>query len=98
MSCWIVIVIFSLIQVIAERKPPSIKRQNTFTIDADSSEKRAKTEVDMDGARGAKRSQQTRQLASHGRRSGVKAAKPQSSLTADAPRTRNGENRRSLAF
>ena len=86
--------IFSLIQVIAERKPPRIKRQNTFTIDVDSSEKRAKTEADdMDGgARGAKRSQQTGQLASHGRRSSVKAAKPHSSLTANTPRTRNGEN------
>ena len=81
------------IQVIAERKPPRIKRQNTFTIDGgggggeSGGEKRAKT--DMDGARGARRAQH----ASQGRRGGgaaAAAAKPQSSLTTTTPRTRNG--------
>ena len=81
------------IQVIAERKPPRIKRQNTFTIAGDSGEKkRAKTETDdMDGVvKGSAAKRQSGQHASHGRRSVAAAAKPQSSLTATTPRTRNG--------
>lgn len=80
------------IQVIAERKPPRIKRQNTFTIAGDSGEKRAKTETDMDGgAKGSAAKRQSGQHASHGRRSGATAlTKPQSTLTATTPRTRNG--------